>query len=101
MVREPVDDLRIDQSRVLRTGKEQAMGQQIRPWRSGFGEMLWLSMLIDTMEAISMEKGLIEKGLCRERGAVPCDQVLADLRSQLARPAAPCLQGLSPFSLRN
>jgi hypothetical protein len=29
------------------------MGQQLQHWRSGGGEKLWLSMLIDTMEEVS------------------------------------------------
>jgi hypothetical protein len=57
-----------------------------------------LSILVDTMDAISTEKGLIEKGLRGELGAEPGDQVLAALRRQLARPAAPCPRGFSPFS---
>ena len=54
------------------------MGQQIQGWRSASGQRLWLSMLIDTMEAISRP----------ELRAVPCDdQLLAAVRAQLARPA--------------
>jgi hypothetical protein len=81
------------------------MGQQVQPWRSGTGERLWLSMLIGTMEAISMENaatenGLMEKGLHRKPQAIP-REVLAALRAQLALPASPYGHGLSPFSLRN
>ena len=55
------------------------MGQQIQGWRSANGQRLWLSMLIDTMEAISRP----------ELRAVPCDdQLLATVRAQLARPAS-------------
>jgi hypothetical protein len=65
------------------------MGQQLQPWRSGDGEKLWLSMLIDTMEEIS-------------RRAVPCDpSVVAAVRAQLARPASPCPYCGSYFCLRN
>jgi hypothetical protein len=68
------------------------MGQQLRPWRSGEGEKLWLSMLIDTMEEVSRP----------EFRAVPCDQsVLAAVRAQLARPASPYPYCGSQFSLRN
>jgi hypothetical protein len=68
------------------------MGQQVQPWRSGDGEKLWLSMLIDTMEKIAG----------REFRAVPCDRlVLAKVRAQLARPASPYPHGASHFSLRN
>jgi hypothetical protein len=74
------------------TGKEQAMGQQVQPWRSGDGERLWLSMLIDTMEKIAR----------RELRAVPCDRlVLAEMSAQLARPVSPYPHGASCFSLRN
>jgi len=68
------------------------MGQQLQPWRSGEGEKLWLSMLIDAMEEISRP----------EFRAVPCDQsVLAAVRAQLARPASPYPYCGSQFSLRN
>jgi hypothetical protein len=68
------------------------MGQQLRPWRSGDGERLWLLTLVDTMEMISR----------RDVRVAPCDgRVLAALRAQLARPASPCAMGTSRFSLRN
>jgi hypothetical protein len=68
------------------------MGQQLQPWRSGDGEKLWLSMLIDTMEEISRP----------EFRAVPCDpSVVAAVRAQLARPASPCPYCGSYFCLRN
>jgi hypothetical protein len=68
------------------------MGQQAQPWRSGDGEKLWLSMLIETMEKIAR----------REFRAAPCDRlVLAKVRAQLARPASPYPPGASGFSLRN
>jgi hypothetical protein len=68
------------------------MGQQVQPWRSGDGEKLWLSMLIDTMEKIAS----------RELRAVPCDRlVLAKVNAHLARPASPYPPGASRFSLRN
>src|SRR4249919_67497 len=57
----------------------QTMGQQIPGWRSANGQRLWLSMLIDTMEAISRP----------ELRAIPCDdQLLATVRAQLARPTS-------------
>ena len=64
--------------------------QQLREWRSASGQRLWLSMLIDTMEEISRP----------ELRAGPCDdQLLAELRAQLARPAlAPYT---SVYRLRN
>ena len=68
------------------------MGQQVQPWRSGDGEKLWLSMLIETMEHIAR----------RESRAVPCDRlVLAKVSAHLARPASPYPPGASHFSLRN
>jgi hypothetical protein len=69
------------------------MGQQLQPWRSGNSEKLWLSMLIDTMEAVARP----------ELRAVPCNpSVLAAVRAQLARPASPYPSYCgSRFSLRN
>jgi hypothetical protein len=70
----------------------QAMGQQIQGWRSASGQRLWLSMLIDTMEAISRP----------ELRAVPCDdQLLAAVRAQLAHPALVRTPYASAYSLRN
>jgi hypothetical protein len=68
------------------------MAQQTQRWRSGNGEMDWLSTLVSTMEMLSDP----------ELGARPCDPaVLAAVKAHLARPALP--QGLygSRFSLRN
>ncbi|HVX77035.1 MAG TPA: hypothetical protein VHB49_12960 [Bradyrhizobium sp.] len=57
-----------------------AMGQRPQFWRSGDDERLWLSALIDTMERVSR----------RDVRAVPCDRrLLAAVKVQLARPAAP------------
>ena len=68
------------------------MGQQIQGWRSANGQRLWLSMLIDSMEAISRP----------ELRAVPCDgQLLATVRAQLARPALPPAPYASAYSLPN
>jgi hypothetical protein len=68
------------------------MGQQLQPWRSGDGEKLWLSMLIDTMEKVSGSE-------CRK---LPCEpSILAGFGLQLARPASPYPHGASSFSLRN
>jgi len=73
------------------------MGQQLQPsefqvWRSGDGEKLWLSMLIDAMEQISR----------REFRDAPCDPSILDgLLAQLARPASPYTHCGSRFSLRN
>jgi hypothetical protein len=68
------------------------MVRQLQPWRSGEGEKLWLSMLIDAMEEASRP----------EFRAVPCDRsVLAAVRAQLARPASPYPYCGSQFSLRN
>ena len=68
------------------------MGQQLRTWRTAGGQRAWLSMLIDTMEAISRP----------ELRAVPCDdQLLAAVRAQLARPALVRTPYASAYSLRN
>jgi hypothetical protein len=68
------------------------MGQQLQPWRSENSEKLWLSILIDTMEAVARS----------ELRVVPCDpSVLAAVRAQLARPASPYPYCGSQFSLRN
>jgi hypothetical protein len=68
------------------------MGQQLQSWRTGSGQTLWLSMLVDTMEKLSRP----------ERRAVPCDRLeLAAVRAQLARPASAYLAYASRFSLRN
>jgi hypothetical protein len=72
--------------------REKAMGQQLQYWRSGGGEKLWLSMLIDTMERLS-------RPTLRNS---PCDpSVLIAVQAHLARPAAPYPRCASPFSLRN
>jgi hypothetical protein len=68
------------------------MRQQLQSWRSGDGERLWLSMLIDTMEQVAR----------REFRSLPCDpSVLVALRAQLARPASAYAHCGSNFSLRN
>jgi hypothetical protein len=68
------------------------MIQQTQQWRSGNGEMAWLSGLIATMEHVSRP----------ELRATRCTPgLLAAVEAHLARPAMP--QGLhgSTFSLRN
>ena len=77
------------------------MGHQVRPhqakaWRSGDGERVWLSMLIETMEQVS------RPGV----RATPCDRtILSALSMQLARPATPYpywyARQASDFSRRN
>lgn len=68
------------------------MGQRLQIWRSGDGEKLWLSMLVDTMEQVSRPE--IRK--------IPCDpRILIALCAHLARPASPYPYGVSKFSLRN
>ena len=68
------------------------MGQQLQPWRSGNGEKLWLSMLIDAMDEVARP----------ELRARSCDlAVLAAVSAQLARPASPYPFCGSQFSLRN
>ena len=68
------------------------MVQQTQQWRSGTGEMAWLSALIGTMEQVSRA----------ELRETPCARsLLVAVEAHLARPAAP--HGLygSTFSLRN
>jgi hypothetical protein len=68
------------------------MTQQTRQWRSGNGEMAWLSALVETMDKVSRP----------ELRATRCARSLtAAVESHLARPAMP--HGLygSSFSLRN
>jgi hypothetical protein len=68
------------------------MGQQLQSWRTGSGQALWLSMLVGTMEKLSLP----------EWRSVPCDDLdLAAVRAQLALPAAAYLAYSSRFSLRN
>ena len=68
------------------------MGQQIQGWRSASGQRAWLSMLIDTMEAVSRP----------ELRAVPCDDhLLATVRAQLSRPALVRTPYASVYSRRN
>ena len=68
------------------------MGQQLQAWRSGNGERIWLSMLVDTMESVSRP----------ESRSLPCEpSILVALRAQLARPASPYPYFASDFSLRN
>ena len=72
--------------------RTQAMIQQTQQWRSGTGEMAWLSALVETMERVSES----------ELRATPCARtLLAAVEAHLARPAVP--HGLygSNFSLRN
>ena len=56
------------------------MAQQLQRWEPVTGEKLWLSMLIEAMEAVSRP----------EIRALPCDQsVLSALTMQLERPVSP------------
>jgi hypothetical protein len=76
-----------------RSGKETTMGQQqLRTWRTGAEQTLWLTALIDAMEEVSRP----------ELRAEPCDPfVLAALRVRLARPASGFGYYGSAYSLRN
>lgn len=70
----------------------QGMGQRLQAWRSGDGQRLWLSMLVEAMEEVSRPE-------IRE---IPCDpKILIAFRAQLARPASPYPYGVSHYSLRN
>jgi hypothetical protein len=68
------------------------MAQQTQQWRSGNGEMAWLSALIGTMEKVSRPE--LRATLCTP-------SLLAAVEAHLARPTMP--HGLygSTFSLRN
>ena len=70
---------------------QQLQARQFPTWRSGDGEQLWLSMLIEAVEEVSRP----------ELRSLPCDPfLLAAVSAQLARPAY--VHGVvSPFSLRN
>jgi hypothetical protein len=73
-------------------GLGQAMAQQTQQWRSGTGEMAWLSMLVDTMEKLSRP----------EFRATPCDPtLLVAVKTHLAGAALPRDFYGSNFSLRN
>ena len=66
--------------------------QQLRTWRTGAEQTLWLTALIDAMEEVSRP----------ELRAEPCDPlVLAAVRVQLARPASGFGYYASAYSLRN
>lgn len=66
------------------------MGQSIQAWKSGTGERLWLSMLIDALEQTARP----------ELRSTACDGVgLARFRAQLALPAS--VHFASSFSKRN
>jgi hypothetical protein len=68
------------------------MAQQTQHWRSGNGEMAWLSTLVETMEKVSRP----------EFRATPCDRaVLAAAKAHLTRPALQLGFYGSNFSLRN
>jgi hypothetical protein len=78
------------QASQIRTSQFQT--SQFQTWRSGDGEKLWLSMLIDAMKEVSRP----------EFRSAPCDRtVLAALRAQLARPVSAYGHYGSHFSLRN
>jgi hypothetical protein len=72
--------------------RNRRMAQQTQQWRSGNGEMAWLSTLVDTMKTLSHP----------ELRAMPCDPALRmAVQAHLAGAATP--HGLygSNFSLRN
>jgi hypothetical protein len=72
--------------------RQQLQASQFQISRSGDGERLWLSMLIDAMEKVSRP----------EFRSLACDpSILVGLRAQLARPASCYAHCGSDFSLRN
>jgi hypothetical protein len=68
------------------------MNEQLQSWRTGKGQTLWLSRLVDAMEKFS---GSDWRGHRIDR------LELAALRAQLARPATAYPAYASRFSLRN
>jgi hypothetical protein len=72
--------------------EKQAMAQQTQQWRSGNGEMAWLSTLVETMETLSRP----------EIRATACDPaLLVAVKAHLAGMAMPHALYGSQFSLRN
>ena len=70
----------------------QVQSWQAQTWRSGDGQRLWLSALVDTMEQVSRP----------EFRSLPCKpSILLALGEQLARPASAYAPGASHFRLRN
>jgi hypothetical protein len=68
------------------------MAQQTQQWRSGTGELAWLSTLVETMEMVSDP----------ELRTIPCDPaLLTAVKAHLARPAVSYDLYGSRFSLRN
>jgi hypothetical protein len=68
------------------------MSQQLPSWRTGKGQTLWLSMLIEAMEKFSRP----------EWRARPVDRLeLAAARARLAQPATAYSGYTSRFSLPN
>jgi hypothetical protein len=89
-----VDDTGIGKRQDFAGRQEQAqeVDQQIQTWRSGDGQKLWLSMLIDAMEEAARP----------EFRNLPCDRLtLAAVSAQLSRPASFYAQSASHHSLRN
>ena len=69
----------------------QLQASQLQNWRTGDGQKLWLSMLVDAMEEAARP----------EFRNMPCDRLtLATVRAHLARPASPYGHA-SGSSLRN
>ena len=75
--------------RADRDGK--VMNQQLPSWRTGNGQTLWLSMLIEAMEKLSRS----------EWRARPDRFELAAIRARLAEPATARRNYASRFGLRN
>jgi len=68
------------------------MGQRVDRWRSGRGDRLWLSLLIDAMEDAARPE---------VRSQAVEAAILAGLRAQLAQPVTRCPYAISPYNLRN
>jgi hypothetical protein len=76
----------------LQPWRSETVSRSSNSWRSGNGERLWLSMLVDAMEEFSRP----------DIRSLPCHpSLLVAARAQLARPVSPGADGASRFSLRN
>jgi hypothetical protein len=68
------------------------MAQQTQQWRSGNGEMAWLSALVETMDEVSRPE--LRATLC-------APSLLAAVEAHMAHPVMPPGLYGSNFSLRN
>src|ERR1700743_270360 len=85
----------------------EVMGQQLPSWRTGNGQTLWLSMLIEAMEKLSRpeRRGRPDRlgtgGATRPVSGAPPGLKPAAIRARLAEPATACCNYGSRFGLPN